>query len=111
MPSKSRDKQDRKSLVITQRLALRGKKVEELRELADRHLGIDPSETSAQELREKLSRAAEYKPSLSEELGESPISLKPSFYLMMAKVESSASAMWKEANKYDYYTRLRSGDV
>src|SRR5260370_11723096 len=100
MPSKSRDKQDRKSLVITQRLALRGKKVEELRELAGRHLGIDPSETSAQELRERLSRAAEYKPSLSEELGESPISLKPSFYLMMAKVESSASAMWKEASKY-----------
>jgi hypothetical protein len=34
MPSQSRDQQGRKSLVITQHLALKGMKVEELRELA-----------------------------------------------------------------------------
>src|SRR5882762_9317465 len=100
MPSKSRDKQDRKSLLITQRLALRGKKVEELRELAVRHLGIDPSSTSARELREKLSGVAEYNRDLSAELGESPISLKPSFYLMMVKVDASISAIANVAKKY-----------
>jgi hypothetical protein len=92
MPSKSSDQHNRGSLVITQRLALRGKKVEELRELAGRYLGIDPSAISAHELRGKLSKAAEYNRDLSSELGESPISLKPSFYLMMELTTRTTSA-------------------
>ena len=74
----------KKELTITHRLALRGKDVEQLRDLAGRYLSIDPSNTPAKELTERLSAAATKDPQLSRELGESPISLKPSFYLMIA---------------------------
>lgn len=74
----------KKELTITHRLALRGKDVEQLRDLAGRYLNIDASNTPAKELTERLSAAATKDPHLSRELGESPISLKPSFYLMIA---------------------------
>jgi hypothetical protein len=79
----------KKELTITHRLALRGKNVEQLRDLAGRYLDIDPSRTPGKELTERLSAAATKDPNLSRELGESPISLKPSFYLMIATLPNT----------------------
>jgi hypothetical protein len=89
----------KKELAITHRLALRGKNVEQLRELAGRYLTIEPSATPAKELTEKLSAAATKDPNLARELGESPISLKPSFYLMIATLAETGDIAKKAQQK------------
>ena len=82
---------------ISQRLVLRGMKVEQLRSLAERHLAIDPSPLSAAELRERLALATGKSAVLRKELGESPFSFKPSFYLMVANVQSNIKAVLSSA--------------
>ena len=82
---------------MTHRLALRGKSVAELRELAGRHLAVDPSTMSALQLTEDLSTAATTNSSLSDELGNSPIAIKPSFYLMVATLAANAGETAKRA--------------
>jgi hypothetical protein len=76
-------------LTIKHRLALRGKNVAELRELASRFLTIDASGISAPQLIEELSTEARTNVALSNELGKSPIAIKPSFYLMVATLGKS----------------------
>lgn len=87
----------RQNSVIGQRLVLMGMRVEDLRSLSQRHLKIDPSGLSAASLREKLATATETVSGLSRDLGASPLSLKPSFYLMIAKVEDSVASIRKLA--------------
>jgi hypothetical protein len=87
-------------LTITKRLALRGKNAADLRELAKRYLRIDPSTISAQELIEKLSIAAKTNSGLSNELGKSPIAIKPSFYLMVTTLGRAGGETAKRAKQY-----------
>ena len=86
-------------LQITQRLVLRGMKVDELRSLAARHLAIDPTSIGAADLREKLALATEKNGALRKELGDSPFSFKPSFYLMVANVRSDIKTILSSATK------------
>jgi len=83
----------RQNSVIGQRLVLMGMRVEELRSLSQRHLKIDPSGLSASSLREKLATATETNSALSRDLGVLPLSLKPSFYLMIAKIEDTLTTV------------------
>jgi hypothetical protein len=89
-----------KGLEITQHLALRGKNAQQLRDLAGRYLEIDPSTASTRELTEKLSIAATKDYSLSKELGKSPMSLKPSFYLMVITLRGDSQEAAKKAKQY-----------
>lgn len=90
----------RKKSVIAQRLVLMGMRVEELRDLSRRFLNIDPSGLSASNLREKLAAATENDKGLSKQLGGSAFSFKPSFYLMIAKVEDSIASINKLARTH-----------
>ena len=69
-------------------LALRGKSVTELRDLAATFLPESAESLSAVELRQRLSAAASKLPTLSRQLSSAPISIKPSFYLMSVAVKS-----------------------
>jgi hypothetical protein len=84
---------------ITQALALRGRKVEELRRLASQHLKIDPATHSAVGLRQLLSVALETNRALARELANSPISLKPSFYLLAVQIDSDPNLLKREAER------------
>jgi hypothetical protein len=88
---------NRRNSAIAQRLVLMGMRVEELRDLSRRFLRIDPSGLSASNLRQKLAVATEDDAVLSNELGGSPFSFKPSFYLMIAKIEDSTASISKLA--------------
>ncbi len=66
MADSSRDR-TKKRLKIAHCLALKGKNAEQLRDLANRYLAIDPSAASSSALTEKLSFAATQDESLSRE--------------------------------------------
>lgn len=100
MGSRARGRTTHSGLTITHRLALRGKNVAELRELGSRFLAFDPSTTSAPQLIEELSTEARTNAALSDELGKSPIAVKPSFYLMVATLGSTAGDAAKRARHY-----------
>jgi hypothetical protein len=84
---------------ITQRLVLRGMKVDELRALGARHLPNSPDGLNAAELREQLAAATENSALLRKELAASPFSFKPSFYLMIANVHSDMKSMMHSVTK------------
>jgi hypothetical protein len=66
-------------------LALKGKTIEQLRQLAERFLKLPPdliNRVDRQRLLEELSAAVATSPNLARELGKSIVTIKPSFYLM-----------------------------
>jgi hypothetical protein len=85
---------------ITQRLVLRGMKVDELRALGSKHLELNVDSLTAPELRQRLASATETNQLLRKELGESPFSFKPSFYLMIANVQSDFKTVLGSATKF-----------
>jgi hypothetical protein len=83
---------------VTQRLVLRGMKVEELRVLGSRYLS-DSSTLSAAELRESLAAETETNTLLRKELAASPFAFKPSFYLMIANVHSDMKTIFRSVSR------------
>ncbi len=96
---RSRDGKRNREPGITEALALRGRKVEELRELATRHLSIDAATRTATQLRQLLSSALKSNSALSRELAESPIALKPSFYLLSVQLTSDSAVLTAEVRR------------